>query len=512
MTLAARAGLLLCWLPVMAVLGALYLTVPPSPDQSQFDWMAFIATQGQPYYAGSFDMNWPGAMLLHEAGIRLFGVHAWTWRLTDFLLLTGSTVAGALFLARSNWRLAPFLFLFLYPPLYISSGGWMAGQRDIVATGFLLVASLLALPGWRREGLAMAGAGAAIAMAILIRPTFLSFLAGLALLELLPLTLHHARRSGRGTRLLRLCMGFGAVIGTVIIAGVLLGNIDDFYAQSVEFALSVYAGDPPQDWRDTLHLLFLRSWHWIAALALLGAAAWLWRDRAGFALFLLLGIMATSALSFIVQNKAFAYHLGGVLPVMALFVAAAFETLLRVRQQTSGATRLFATAVLLLAALITLAGTGKKLLNLSDGGKMLIAGVIAPGDGYGLSEGERREIVALVREGSTSSDTVAVYGTHYDLPFRAQRLPPYRYFTPAAELVHPGFAHYDAWLAEIDDGLSARPPAFVIVDRRFIAGAPEQPAPAMRDRVILSRLIDHIAVGHAVAFVNENLVVYRAFR
>ncbi|MEM9762967.1 MAG: hypothetical protein AAF968_10700 [Pseudomonadota bacterium] len=512
MTPAARAGLLLCWLPVMVVFGALYLTIPPSPDQSQFDWMAFIAIRGQPYYAGSFDMNWPGAMMLHEAGIRLFGVYAWTWRLTDFLLLMGFTAVGAVFFARSNWRLASLLFLFLYPPLYITSGGWMAGQRDIVATGFLLVASLLALPGWRREGLAMAGAGAAIAVAILIRPTFLSFLAGLALVELLPLTLQHARRSGRGTRLLRLGMGFGAVIATVIIAGVLLGNIDDFYAQSVQFALSVYAGDPPQDWRDTLHLLFLRSWHWIAALALLGAAAWLWRDRAGFALFLLLGIMATNALSFIVQDKGFAYHLGGLLPVMVLFSAAAFDMLLRVRQQTSGAARLFTTAVLLLAALVTLAGTGKKLLSLTDGAEMLIAGDIGPSGGYGLSEGERREIVALIRAGSTASDTVAVYGTHYDLPYRAQRPPPYRYFTPAAELVHPGFAQYEAWLAEIDGGLSERPPAFVIVDRRFIAGAPERPTPAMRDRVILARLIDHLAVGYEVALVNESLVVYRALR
>ena len=53
-------AVLLLWPLGMAALGLVYLTVPPSPDQSQFDWMAFTATRGFPYYAGSFDMNWPG--------------------------------------------------------------------------------------------------------------------------------------------------------------------------------------------------------------------------------------------------------------------------------------------------------------------------------------------------------------------------------------------------------------------------------------------------------------------
>jgi len=97
-------------------------------------------------------MNWPGAMWLHELGLRVFGVHPWTWRLTDFLFLLGFSVAGAGFLAANGWRRASVTFLFLYPPLYITAGSWMAGQRDIIGAGFLLVACALAVPGGWREG------------------------------------------------------------------------------------------------------------------------------------------------------------------------------------------------------------------------------------------------------------------------------------------------------------------------------------------------------------------------
>ena len=110
---ALRRALVLLWLVSAPVLCLLWLKVEPSPDQAQFDYMGWMATMGQPFYAGSFDMNWPGGMLLHEAAIRLFGPVLWSWHMLDFLLMQCATIAAAVFLWRAGFRLAPFVALLL---------------------------------------------------------------------------------------------------------------------------------------------------------------------------------------------------------------------------------------------------------------------------------------------------------------------------------------------------------------------------------------------------------------
>ena len=101
---ALRRALVLLWLVSAPVLCLLWLKVEPSPDQAQFDYMGWMATMGQPFYAGSFDMNWPGGMLLHEAAIRLFGPVLWSWHMLDFLLMQCATIAAAVFLWRERPR------------------------------------------------------------------------------------------------------------------------------------------------------------------------------------------------------------------------------------------------------------------------------------------------------------------------------------------------------------------------------------------------------------------------
>lgn len=467
--------------------------------------MAYIATRGQPVYSGSFDMNWPGAMWLHEIGLRIFGVHAWTWRLTDFLLMSIFTLGGAVLLSRSDWRLAPTIFLFLYPPLYITSGSWMAGQRDILATGFLILACALAMPGLRREWIAVFLAGVCISGAVLIRPTFLSYIVGLILLEVLPLKVQRKRLLSRGGR----ALGFGAGCAFGLFAAAfvafLMGNLDDWYQQSFEFALSIYVGSAPQDWRVTLQTLFLRSWHWISLLGLIGFLFWAWRDRFGYALILVLGIAATLAVSFTVQNKHFGYHLGGALTVLTLLAAVALDSINNLRLTgSSEVTRTASLVALVILGLLSVAGTASKLHNFENNIRLLVAGGIWPTEGFGLTETERREIVALISEGSTEDQTVAVYGTQYELPYRAERLPAYRYFTPAADQIDPSFAHFDAWMAEVDFGLLNNPPAFVIMQKSSLDVSNSD-----TDRPILNRLSTHISTGHVVVFENSSLIVYK---
>lgn len=502
---ALSAKVILLWLAILPVFALIYMTLPPSPDQSQFDWMAYIATQGQPVYSGSFDMNWPGAIWLHEAGLRLFGIHAWTWRLTDFLLMVGFTLGGAVFLSRAGWRLAPSLFLFLYPPLYITSGAWMAGQRDIIATGFLILACAMAIPGRHKEWLTVFVAGVCVAAAVLIRPTFLSYIAGLILLEALPLKIPQERKLSRRGRALGFGLGCAFGLFAAAFAALFMGNLDDWYQQSFEFAFSIYVGSAPQDWRVTLQTLFLRSWHWITLLGVIGFLFWAWRDRFGYALILVLGIAATLAVSFTVQNKHFGYHLGGLLPVLVMLTAVALDSVNNLR--LAGSSRVQQTGSLLVLALFSLlvvAGTGGKLQNYSENIRSLMAGNIWPAEGFGLTESERQEIITLITEGSTQEDTIALYGTQYELPYRAERLPAYRYFTPAADQISPNFAHFETWIGEVESGLSNNPPAFVIAQKKFLDRTSSD-----TDRPILHRLIEHISTDHVVVFENSSLVVYQ---
>ena len=496
---------ILPWLAMLPILALIYMTVPPSPDQSQFDWMAYIATQGRPVYSGSFDMNWPGAMWLHEAGLRLFGIHAWTWRLTDFLLMTGFTLGGMVFLSRAGWRLAPTLFLFLYPPLYITSGAWMAGQRDIMATGFLILACAMAMPGRGKEWIAVFAAGVCVSAAVLIRPTFLSYIVGLILLEAVPLKVPQERRLTRGGRVLGFGLGCAFGLFVAAFAALLMGNLDDWYQQSFEFAFSIYVDSAPQDWRITLQTLFIDSWHWITLLGVIGFLFWAGRDRFGYALTLVLGIAATLAVSFTVQNKYFEYHLGGILPVLILLTAVALDSVNNLRLTgSSGLNRRSSLLVLVLFGLLVVAGTASKLQNFSDNIRALAGGNIWPTEGFELTETERQEIVTLISEGSTEEETIALYGTQYELPYRAERLPAYRYFTPAADQISPNFAHYEAWMAEVDIALANNPPAFIIMQKRLLENYHSD-----TDRPILHRLITHVSTDHVVVFENKSLIVYQ---
>ncbi len=131
------------WGGGFALLTVLYLTVPTSPDQALFDYIAWSHLQGDVYYGGVAEQNFPGKMFMHELGLRLFGAHFWSFRAIDALSLALACLAGAGFLARSGFPAAPWLFLCLYPPLYMTAGYWMAGQRDIVAMNLLLAVALL---------------------------------------------------------------------------------------------------------------------------------------------------------------------------------------------------------------------------------------------------------------------------------------------------------------------------------------------------------------------------------
>ena len=460
------------WALMTPVLGLLYMTVRVSPDQALFDYIAWSHIQGAIYYVDVAEQNFPGKMFLHELGIRLFGVHFWTFRLTDFLLLQAVTIAGALYLRGQGFRHAPWIFLLLYPPLYVSSGYWMAGQRDIVAAGVLVISMHWATSGNRERPLwFLAGAGALCAFAVLVRPTYLPFFFGL-------LTLFWLRFSGEKpslhTALGRsavLCIGFAAPITLLVWIGWRYGALDDWYQQAILFNLQAYS--VPQSrwtlWSPALDHL-AQSWHWITVCALLGLLAWirqgLWRS-----LVLILGLIATVLVSYFAQNKGFGYHLGGLLPAFVLLIAGLIDHAAR-SWATSRTLLRFGTLAIITT--LCLAGTVKKLTHLRPNLNIILAGNLAPiaPPGDGLPFDVLSQMVEEVSKATSPDTRIMQWGRNFEFGYLAQRQSSTRFVsTPAISLLRQSHSIGKDWLAEFEASLAAHPPAFLLIDRTALETA-----------------------------------------
>jgi hypothetical protein len=491
-----RLPLLALWAAWFAALAAIYLTVPVSPDQALFDYIAWSHLQGDLYYAGAVEQNFPGKMVLHEIGIRLFGVEFWSFRAIDALLLGLATWAGAGFLWRTGFRSAPWIFLFLYPVIYVTSGYWTAGQRDIVAMGILMGAlCLMGSPPSRRAGMASLAAGALVAMAVLIRPTYLSALVGLLIFEWLRFAGEPARVwTARLGQSIALCLGFGAVIGAAAWYGARLGVLDDFYQQAILFNLEAYQVPQPRS-RLVPPMLFVlsNSWHWIVVLGLLGGAIWGVQRGWSRGLLLIVGLVAAVLLSYFAQNKGFGYHLGGLLPLMVVLIAAGVDGLNRWRREARRpALRHLAALGLLFAIALAGLGSAKKLWAYRDNAVALLHGDFAPvqHDPRQPVWADISESVQIIREGSPPDAHVLQWGRVFVVPFLAERRASLRFFQLAGldRLATSGFSGYAAWTDEIARDLRDKPPAFAVIDKKEVP-LPLDPEPDGRIDNLLTQVL-----------------------
>lgn len=509
---------ILAWLVLTPILCVIYLTVPPSPDQALFDYIAWSHLQGDYYYLGVAEQNWPGKMFLHELGIRIFGVEFWTFRAIDFVLLQILTAIGALLLYRAGFHVAPWVFLLLYPALYITAGSWMAGQRDIVAMGLLVAAGALSLPARSGDGngaLACFFAGAIVFYSVITRPTYLTFLAILMVMEL-GLFLAQQQTFKRALlRVFMMALGFVVPLGLLLLLGQRIGALDDFYQQAILFNLESYQV-PQSRLRLFEPLIFLlsRSWHWITLLAALGAGVWLWQKRLSQVPALMLGLLVTVLISYFFQNKGFAYHLGGLLTLLCLLVAVSFDGVIAIFQKANTSTmRLLSGGALLVMSLLACAGTGKKVLDTVPKTSGDLGFVFAPNDAprEGLHWDGILQAVELIKTNTTADDYVLQWGREFSIPFLAERRSSIRFVsTPALEIMAPSFSGHDAWLSEIKRGLEQKRPTFVIASAEILshpAGngfAPRDGASAAE-----SLLIQHLA-DYELQVLNEHIGIFQA--
>ena len=448
---------------VSAIALAIYIRIVPSPDQSFFDYMAWLNLQGVPFYKGLFDMTWPGEFVLHEFYILTFGVHSWTARAGDFLMLQPAVVAIYWFVRRAGFPRAAVAAALLYPIIYVTSGGWMAGHRDLTGTHLLIGAAIFALPSKKTTALQPMLAGLLVGSAVMVRPTYLAFAPLLFLLALPAWKGTATWPAAFFVRCAQFAAGLLAPILVFVVYAAATGTLQDFYVDSFGFVVEVY---PVQQGRGRLFglaagVLAGMLW-WLTIAGGIGALLWLALGRAREGLWLLGAMIATILLSYFAQNKGFAYHLGGLIPILFMLgFAGAASALQLPRASTPG--RNLAGALI---ALVLLTGTGLRLIHARP----------APPD-WGRQENDRPltledslALARIIQAESTPSDTVLIFGWEYQVGFLAERRSATRFVNvPAARLIKSGQPIFGKWLTEFEHELSEHAPKFIIVDQTVTA-------------------------------------------
>jgi hypothetical protein len=302
---------------VWAIGAALYLMLPPGPDQSNHAYMGWRLLQGDVPYVDYIDQNWPGVMGLHALAGALFGQQLWSWRAFDLLLFAAAAAALWDILRRGAGAQAARAFAWTALPAYVASGYWVAGQHDMTA------AQLLAIGLWCHVRGAVArpwrwhtAAGVFIGLAMLNKPTMG---AALALLPLQGLLL-----GARWTEVaVRLAVTSAATAATVAGGFLFVVALGATLAQVVESVLtyntySLAEGTPPL--ADIVRTT--GAWPVVLAFVCLPAIVFLLRRaRRSVASTMPFVLWAVGAISYAFQARGFSYHLAPA--VLAYFCLAA---------------------------------------------------------------------------------------------------------------------------------------------------------------------------------------------
>ena len=452
--------------------GYLYAHKPPNPDQAIFDYIGWIGSEGGHYYKDVAEQNFPGEMLLHDFAFRIFGTHYWAYRTLDYLLLLVGAASLVGLLKRAGQGTAAWAAGAAYVIGYISSNGWMAGQRDPVAANLLLMAAYLFVLRLRGRGRGViAPIGPVLFLALLLRPTFVMYVVALPVLDF-----WWRKETGRkpGTRILDTLIIVGAMVGCLGILlgwGAAVGSLPDFREQAIQFNVQAYqAGHSRMD--TALRLLGgIGVYVWFLP-AMIAALAWMRAgERKAAPIVLLLGLAALSLVSALVQNKGFGYHLGAILaPVFALAGLGMWRAANRLSQWRTVAA--WQTALALAVFLLPVAGYLKQVKSLGPQLRLLFRIETESrmldretSGQAGLSWGQIAQLSAYARENTGPDETILVWGRPVGIHLLAKRRSSTRFITSGMLLLaRPPFTGASKWIAEFDAMLARRAPRLVMIE------------------------------------------------
>ena len=111
-------------------------------DAPLMHYIAWLIDQGGVPYRDAFDMNLPGAYLLHLAVLRVGGAGDVAWRLFDLGWLAATCGVLVVYCRRISHGWAAAAAALLFAVYHLSGGAWHAGQRDFLLCLLLLLGAL----------------------------------------------------------------------------------------------------------------------------------------------------------------------------------------------------------------------------------------------------------------------------------------------------------------------------------------------------------------------------------
>jgi len=294
------AGILLAGLlGLTAFLAWRSLGWPLVHDAPIMHYAAWLGSQGAVPYRDVFDMNFPGAHLLHRLVLALLGPGDWGFRSFDLLWLAGTAaLIGGYCLSFGVWSAAVASLLFSV--YHLAGGAWRAGQRDFLLTLFLLAGLWGVARAWGSGArLPLVAGGLAFGSAVVLKPHALLFL---------PLLAWAGARRGR------IALALTAWVIPPLAAGLWLGWIGGllpFLEILVRYLLLLYSGLDRVSPLEALrwHAYGVPFWSLAGFLVALSLALALVRRRFDLRRGLLAAGLLYGIIHFVTQGKGWEYHL-----------------------------------------------------------------------------------------------------------------------------------------------------------------------------------------------------------
>lgn len=460
-----------------AIIVALYRQLPPCPDHEVYDYIGWVVSQGGTLYVDAADQNWPGQMFIHTLSVAWFGTDLNSYRTFELVaIIPISCLILSMFLLYAGEKTAALLVIPIYQIMYVASGFWMSGQREVVAGPLLIAAAgcLLSRVGGGRAWVLVAQ-GVLLAAATLIRPTLLIMAPLLTLIDLLQM-----RRSGRSWKTIitdhaLVALSILVPMGLLALAAIPSGALKAWYESSILFNVEVYGGGQGSAYILRRILTYvLASWHWYMLWSCVGAVI-LWR-RNPLALAFVGMVLPSAVISLFVQGKGFGYHLGSLLPLMALLIACTMAAAWRVIRRSPRQPVPVLIAALALA--VPVAGLASKLKGGLEPQRLYLLGEITEAEMQDQYEaGGQATVRNMVEVAKYIDETTPPEATvlFWERPCHVYTLAHRRSPLPAAAFAFldeagPEFSLFERWQADFERVMTERPPNAILFIRDPEAG------------------------------------------
>jgi hypothetical protein len=157
---------------LVAYLGWRSLGWPLIHDAPIMHYVAWLIARGATPYREAFDMNLPGAYLIHWAVLATGGPGDLAWRLFDLLWLAAACALLFVYCRPLADRWAAAAAATLFALYHLSGGAWRVGQRDFLLCLFLLLGVLGVARSLERGGALgpLLWAGMALGAGMTVKP------------------------------------------------------------------------------------------------------------------------------------------------------------------------------------------------------------------------------------------------------------------------------------------------------------------------------------------------------